>query len=92
MSNLIVVSNTKDWKFDIPGVEVVSNKTYLINNEYVKLKNTRIFNLSRSYRYQSTGYYVSLLAAARGQKAIPSIATIQDMKTPAVVKIISDEL
>ncbi|CAN5520550.1 RimK family protein [soil metagenome] len=92
MSNIIVVSNTKDWKFDIPGVEIVSNKIYLVNSEYVKLKNTRIFNLSRSYRYQSTGYYVSLLAAARGQRAIPSIATIQDMKTPAVVKIISDEL
>lgn len=92
MSILIVVSNPKDWKFNIPGIEVISNKTYLTDSEYVKLKNARIFNLSRSYRYQSTGYYVSLLAAARGQKAIPSIATIQDMKTPAVVKIISYEM
>lgn len=92
MSILIVVSNPNDWKFDIPGVEVVSNKTYLTNSSFVKLKNARIFNLSRSYRYQSNGYYVSLLAAARGHRAIPSIGTIQDMKSQAVVKIISEEL
>ncbi len=92
MSILIVVSNPNDWKFNIPGVEVVSNKAYLTNSSFVKLKNARIFNLSRSYRYQSNGYYVSLLAAARGHRAIPSIGTIQDMKSQAVVKIISEEL
>lgn len=92
MSILIVVSNPNDWKFNIPGVEVISNKAYLTNSSFVKLKNARIFNLSRSYRYQSNGYYVSLLAAARGHRAIPSIGTIQDMKSQAVVKIISEEL
>lgn len=92
MSILIVVSNPNDWKFNIPGVEVVSNKAYLTSSSFVKLKNARIFNLSRSYRYQSNGYYVSLLAAARGHRAIPSIGTIQDMKSQAVVKIISEEL
>ena len=92
MSIIIVVSNTNDWKFNIPGVEVISNKAYLTNSDFVKIKNARVFNLSRSYRYQSNGYYVSLLAAARGHRAIPSIATIQDMKSQAVVKIISEEL
>src|SRR5690606_10431254 len=92
MSIIIVVSNTNDWKFDIPGVEVISNKSYLTNSDYVQNRNARVFNLSRSYKYQSNGYYVSLLAAARGHRAIPSIATIQDMKSQAVVKIISEEL
>jgi glutathione synthase/RimK-type ligase-like ATP-grasp enzyme len=89
---IITVSNTKDWKFNIPGVEVISSKSYITEPEKSSYKNARVFNLSRSYRYQSTGYYVSLLAAARGQKAMPSIAAIQDMKSPTVVKIISEEL
>lgn len=92
MSILIVVSNTNDWKFNIPGVEVISNKLYLTGAEYTKQKNTRVFNISRSYKYQSNGYYVSLLAAARGHKAIPSIATMQDMKSQAIIKIMSEEL
>lgn len=92
MSIIIVVSNTNDWKFNIPGVEVISNKLYLTNSEYVKKQNARVFNLCRSYRYQSNGYYVSLLAAARGHRAIPSIATIQDMKSQAVVRISSEEV
>lgn len=92
MAILIVVSNTKDWKLNIPGVEVISNKKYLSDPNYMHLRNTRVFNLSRSYKYQTIGYYVSLLAAARGHKAIPSIAAIQDMKSPAVVRIISSEL
>ncbi len=46
----------------------------------------------RSYRYQSVGYYVSLLAEARGHKPLPSVSTIQDLKTPAVVKVLSEDL
>jgi hypothetical protein len=38
-----------------------------------------IINLSRSYSYQSRGYYASLLAAARGQRVIPSVETIIDL-------------
>ncbi len=92
MAILIIVSNTGDWKLTIPGVDVVSARSYLTDPQYISLRNTRVFNLSRSYRYQSTGYYVSLLAAARGHKAIPGIAAIQDMKSPAVLRIVSDEL
>jgi glutathione synthase/RimK-type ligase-like ATP-grasp enzyme len=92
MPILIVVSNSKDWNVNIPGVQVVSSKTYLTEAEYIKSRNTRVFNLCRSYKYQSYGYYVSLLAAARGQKAVPSIGTIEDMKSSAVVRIVSDEL
>jgi glutathione synthase/RimK-type ligase-like ATP-grasp enzyme len=89
---LIVVNNPKDWELEIPGVEVVSSKSYLTVSERYSQKNARVFNLCRSYKYQSSGYYVSLLAAARGQKAMPSIAAIQEMKSPAIVKILSDEV
>ena len=52
----------------------------------------RVFNLCRDYSYQSKGYYVSLLAEARGHKVIPNVKNIRDFKAPAVVKIISDDI
>jgi glutathione synthase/RimK-type ligase-like ATP-grasp enzyme len=52
----------------------------------------RVFNCCRSYRYQSLGYYVSLLAAARGHKPSPSIDTIQEMKSPSQIRFVSEEL
>ncbi|MBK9418937.1 MAG: RimK-like ATPgrasp N-terminal domain-containing protein [Flavobacteriales bacterium] len=56
------------------------------------MRNVRVFNLARSYSYQSRGYYVSLLAEARGQKVIPSAKTILDLKSPSIVKVLSRDL
>jgi len=92
MQNLIIVNNTKDWAFDIPGVRVVSARAYLTEKEYIDLRKVRIFNLCKSYRYQSTGYYVSLLAAARGHRPLPDVNTIQDMKSQTMIRFVSDDL
>lgn len=92
MKNLIVVDSTQDWRFDIPDVEVVSAKNYIMGESFRKFRNARIFNFCKSYKYQSIGYYVSLLAAARGHKPIPSVSTIQDMKSQTIIKLASEEL
>jgi glutathione synthase/RimK-type ligase-like ATP-grasp enzyme len=92
MKKIIVVTNPKNWTLRVTGVDVVSAKDYLTNPEFTSLRNVRVFNLCREYTYQSKGYYVSLLAEARGHKAIPNVKNIQDLKAPAIVKIISDEL
>lgn len=92
MPVLIVVNNTKEWPFDIPGVEVVDARSYLTKSEYGDLRRVKLFNLCRSYRYQSTGYYVTLLAAARGHKPVPSINTMQDMKSQTMIRFVSDDL
>lgn len=92
MAILVVVNHIDDFNIEIPDVEIINSKTYLSDPRFIKLKKAKVFNLCRSYRYQSAGYYVSLLAAARGHSAIPSITTIQDTKTHSVVKIKSDEL
>ncbi len=92
MKNIIVVNNVKEWDIEIDGVAVISAKEYLTDPQYAELRSARIFNLCRSYRYQSTGYYVSLLALARSHKVIPSVTTIQDMKSISIVKTISDEV
>ncbi len=92
MRVLIVVNNPQEWPLAVPGVEVVAARSYLIDPKYADIDRAKVFNFCRSYRYQSTGYYVSLLAAARGHKPIPDIATIQDMKSQTVVRLMSDEL
>ncbi|MGC9324192.1 MAG: RimK family protein [Desulfomonilia bacterium] len=92
MKTLIVVNNPSDWQFSIPGVEIVAAWRYLDDPAYGEIKGVRLFNLCRSYQYQSYGYYVSLLAAARGHKPIPTVMTIQDMKSRAVIRLISQEL
>jgi glutathione synthase/RimK-type ligase-like ATP-grasp enzyme len=91
-NTILVVENPANWPLNIPDVEVVAARSYLTDRHYSSLRRTRVVNLCRSYRYQSLGYYVSLLAQARGQKPIPSVATIQDLKTQTLLRIISDDL
>jgi glutathione synthase/RimK-type ligase-like ATP-grasp enzyme len=92
MTILIIVNNTRDWPLDIPRVEVVAAKDYLTDPAYSELRGAKVFNLCRSYRYQTLGYYVSLLAAARGHHPLPSINSIQDLKSRTITRFVSDEL
>ncbi|WP_026464518.1 RimK family protein [Adhaeribacter aquaticus] len=93
MRKIVVVNTQEDWGFsNMDDVEVVSAKTYLTDLAIMEIRNARVFNLCRSYKYQSTGYYVSLLAEARGHKAIPSVTTIQDLKSQTIVRAITEEL
>ena len=92
MKYLLIVDNPKKWPLDITGVEIVSAREYLTQPSFSALRNAKVFNLCRSYRYQSIGYYVSLLASARGHKPIPNILAILDLKSQAIIRIISDEL
>lgn len=93
MSNyLFVVDNPARWPFEIPEVELVAARKYLTDPKYSNLRNVKVFNLCRSYRYQSAGYYVSLLAEARRHRPIPSIATIQDLKSLSILRVVSSDL
>ena len=92
MNILLVVNNPKNWPLHIPGVVVTSARSYLTDSAYSEDRSARVFNLCRSYAYQSSGYYVSLLAAARGHKPLPDINTIQDLKSQYVVRALSGEM
>lgn len=92
MNPIIVADTAACWPYEIPGIEMVQAKDYLTNPRFSSIPRLRVFNLCRSQRYQGLGYYVSLLADARGQRALPSIETIQDMKNPALVRGASEEL
>jgi glutathione synthase/RimK-type ligase-like ATP-grasp enzyme len=90
VSALIVVERPENWPLQIPGTEVVTASDYLTNPRFVELKRAKVFNLCRSYAYQSAGYYVSLLAAARGHRPLPSVMTMQDLRQASLVRIASE--
>ncbi len=92
MPTLVVVNNPKSWPFAIPGVEVVEARSYLTKPEFGEMKGVKLFNLCRSYSYQSIGYYVTLLAAARGHRPLPSISTFQDLRSPSMARMVSEDL
>lgn len=93
MSILLVLENPKDWPLNIEGVQVVGARRYLTDPAFSDQRvRYKVFNLCRSYRYQSLGYYVSLLAAARGHKPLPDVATIQDLKLTEFVRIANEAI
>lgn len=92
MKAYIVVNNLEDWPKRLPGVEVITAKSYITDSSYNNERYARVFNLCRSHRYQTAGYYVSLLAEARGHKPMPSVQTIQDLKNPSMTHFVSDDL
>jgi len=88
VTNLLIVDNPSRWGM-LPAqeVEVVAARDYLSSIRFQKFSSgARVFNLCRSYSYQSIGYYVSLLAEARGHRAIPDVGTLRDLRSVAVVR------
>ena len=77
---LIVVEKASDWGSYHPSEDVILAKDYLRLPIAAVEERTQVINLCRSYRYLGTGYYVSLLAEARGHKVIPSVRTLNDLR------------
>src|ERR1700712_4881271 len=77
MSRLvIVVEKASDWGSYYPSDNVVTAQDYLREPVGAEDERTQVINLCRSYKYLGIGYYVSLLAEARGHKVIPSVRSI----------------
>ncbi len=83
---------------DIFSLKPIYDKTSIIDAiDYLdhsceQEKNIRIINLCANYSYQSIGYYVSLLAEARGHKVLPNVLAIQDINIKNTCIYINDEL
>ena len=91
MNKYIVVNKPENWNIALDNVKIISAKEYLTNPDFARLGKVRVFNLCKDYSYQSKGYYVSLLAEARGHIAIPAIMNLVDLREPKLVRIVSDE-
>ncbi|WP_372722612.1 RimK-like ATPgrasp N-terminal domain-containing protein, partial [Novipirellula sp.] len=92
MSDVIVTESQAGWIGAIDGVEVVDPREYLTDPRWNRRRGIKVYNLANSYRYQSFGYYVSLLAEARGHRPMPNVMAIQDLAGKANVRLLSPEL
>ncbi len=90
--NVIVINQPYKWIDSDINAKVISVKEYINNPIYQNTADYRIFNLCSSYKYQSYGYYVSLLASARGQRVIPNITVIRDFRIKNVMQSIAFDL
>ena len=92
MKNFIIVNNAKRWPKPAGDLELVDALAYLTEPVYAKPAPARVYNLCNSYRYQSSGYYVSLLAEARGHRPLPRARTIEDLQSPNLVRLLTESL
>jgi glutathione synthase/RimK-type ligase-like ATP-grasp enzyme len=76
---VIIVDSSKDFPNADTPHKVISTKDYLARASLFRGQRPKIINLSRSFAYQSRGYYCSLLAEARGHRVIPSVETMVDL-------------
>ncbi len=86
MEHLVVVERPSELQLKLPGTQVVSAWEYLTERSFDTRRAVRVFNLCSTFRYQGTGYYVSLLAAARGHKPAPAVTTLQELRSPNSVR------
>lgn len=78
---LVVVSDPRDAA-GLPAGLAVDADRYLEGRGGLDDPRAVVVNLSRSTRYGSRGYYVSLLADARRQQVIPSVETSVGLQEP----------
>ena len=76
---VILVDSPKDFPNADTPHKVITTKDYLARTNLFRGARPKIINLSRSFAYQSRGYYSSLLAEARGHRVIPSVETMVDL-------------
>lgn len=76
----IIVDRLSDWKGPTEGLNLISANAFLTNNTKDKHSPARVINLCRRYEYLSAGYYCSLLAEARGQTPMPTVADVLSLQ------------
>ena len=77
---VVVVSDPSDLP-GMPADRLVTADRFLAGGETIG-RGAAVVNLCRSYRYRTKGYYVSLVADARGQRVLPTVETIEGLTEP----------
>ena len=91
MKTVVVTDQNQKW-FEIPDATILTARGYLAEPESGNEGAVRMLNLCRTGRYQGRGYYVSLLAEARGQRPIPDVKTLEDLRSDAFVRALDAEI
>jgi glutathione synthase/RimK-type ligase-like ATP-grasp enzyme len=91
MNVYFVVNHRRDWPFETPGATVITAREYIANDNDVGADSARTFNFCRTSRYQGRGYYVSLVAEARGHRPWPDVKTIEDLQSDDPRRVLSGD-
>jgi glutathione synthase/RimK-type ligase-like ATP-grasp enzyme len=77
---VILVDQPKDFPNADTPHKVITTSEYLARPRLFEIGRPKLVNLSRSYAYQSKGYYASLLAEARGHRVVPTVETMLELR------------
>jgi glutathione synthase/RimK-type ligase-like ATP-grasp enzyme len=77
---VILVDQPKDFPNADTPHKVITTSEYLARPRLFDMSRAKLVNLSRSYAYQSKGYYASLLAEARGHRVVPTVETMLELR------------
>jgi glutathione synthase/RimK-type ligase-like ATP-grasp enzyme len=77
---VILVDQPKDFPNADTPHKVITTSEYLARPRLFDAGRPKLLNLSRSYNYQSKGYYASLLAEARGHRVVPTVETMLELR------------
>src|SRR5215471_16627395 len=77
---VILVDQPKDFPAAETPHKVIPTGEYLAQPKLFESARPKLVNLSRSYAYQSKGYYASLLAEARGHRVVPTVETMLELR------------
>lgn len=91
MTPCFVVAHRRDWPYDTPGATVLTAREYLDDSRGATGCGD-VVNLCKTYRYQSRGYYVSLLAEARGHRPLPDVRTLEDLHQSRLLRLLTEGL
>jgi glutathione synthase/RimK-type ligase-like ATP-grasp enzyme len=91
MKTIVVTDQNQKW-FEVADAAVLTARRYLAEPESGNEGAVRVLNLCRTGRYQGRGYYVSLLAEARGQRPVPDVKIVGDLKSEDYVRALDAEM
>jgi len=78
---VVLVDQLRDFPNADTPHKVITTSEYLARPKlFAPTGRPKIVNLSRSYNYQSKGYYSSLLAEARGHRILPTVETLLELR------------
>ncbi|HQQ62050.1 MAG TPA: RimK family protein [Pseudomonadales bacterium] len=86
---LIVIDKLEDWRAFYPSEDVISAQDYIQN--FQTQERVQVINLCKRYKYLGIGYYVSLLAEARGHRVMPSVKTLSDLNEKAIFSLLDED-
>ena len=80
MTWIVLVDNLKDFPNADTPHKVITTSDYIVRPKLFETERAKVVNLSRSYAYQSKGYYASLLGEARGHRMLPEVQTMLELR------------